>query len=468
MTAVELNVPRAFAPLLKPARYKGAHGGRGGAKSHFFAEQLILRCYWQETRAVCIREVQNTIRDSVRQLLIDKIQKLGLGWFFDPIDNEIRAKNGSLIIFRGMQSFNAESIKSLEGYDVAWVEEAQTLSDVSLRLLRPTIRKNGSSIWFAWNPRHDSDAVDKFLRGPSKPKDAIVVEVNWSDNPWFPDVLKKEMEEDYAADPEMAEHVWGGGYEIVSEGSYYARLIMDAEREGRVGAFPHKPNAPVKTAWDIGVDDYTAVWFLQDDGLHATVIDYYETSGDGADDVLSACMPEVFIPPKNDAKFADWNKADALALLQREQPYKYGVSYLPHDVKAREWGGGARSRVESLAAYGLTNLAKGVATKPSDRIQAVRTVLPVVKFNKTPRVELGLKRLRRYRRKWNDALQSYTVPEHDENSHGADAFGEWAINCGLYQPKPKERDPKIDTRLPTMKQITDEHDRFKKLSGNRI
>src|SRR5690606_16325517 len=133
---------------------------------------------------------------------------------------------------------------------------------------------------------HDSDAVDALLRGPKKPSDAIVVEVNWQDNPWFPDVLRKEMEEDYAADPEMADHVWGGNYEIVSEGAYYAKALVQAEREGRVGYFPPNPNALVRTAWDLGVDDYTAVWFIQDDGFKATVIDYYEASGDGGDDIM--------------------------------------------------------------------------------------------------------------------------------------------------------------------------------------
>jgi len=196
MAALTIDVPRAFAPLLKPSRYKGAYGGRGGAKSHFFAEQLILRCFAKQTRAVCIREVQDTIKDSVRQLLVDKIQKLGLGAAFDCLEAEIRGKNGSLIIFRGMQSYNAENIKSLENFDIAWVEEAQTLSDKSLRLLRPTIRSEGSELWFSWNPRHDTDPVDAFFRGAKRHPDSISVSVNWNDNPWFPDVLRQEKNAD--------------------------------------------------------------------------------------------------------------------------------------------------------------------------------------------------------------------------------------------------------------------------------
>jgi phage terminase large subunit len=454
------EVPRKLSPLLVPARYKGAFGGRGGSKSHFFAEQLIIKCYREETRAACIREVQNTIRESVRQLLVDKIQKLGLGAFFECLENEIRGANGSLIIFRGMQSYNAESIKSLEGYDVAWVEEAQSLSDVSLRLLRPTIRKEGSEIWFSWNPRHDTDAVDKFLRGPNRPRDAIVVEVNWNDNPWFPDVLQREKDEDYAADPEMADHVWGGNYEIVSEGAYYARLIVDAERQGRVGHFPYDPSRPVATSWDIGIDDYAAVWFWQSDGTSATVIDYYEANNQGFDEIIANCMPELLIPPWDDEKWTGWTKEPALVALGRA-PWKFGVHYLPHDVAVREPGAGGRSRVESLIRLGVKNIHKGVRAKPGDRVAAVRRIMPSVYFNQTQRVQHGIKRLRRYRRKWNDSLQTYTEPERDDNTHGADAFGEFAINSPIV---PKLDKPavakKVDIRTPTLKEIVSRHDKL--------
>jgi phage terminase large subunit len=467
-STLRVEVPRKLIPLLQPARYKGAYGGRGGAKSHFFAEQAVLRAYREETKIVCIREVQESIKDSVKALIDSKIQKMDLGAFFDVLETEIRGANGSLIIFKGMQSYNAENIKSLEGFDVAWVEEAQSLSDVSLRMLRPTIRKEGSEIWFSWNPRHDTDAVDKFLRGPNKPKEAIVIEVGWQDNPWLPEVLRKEKDADYEADTEMADHVWGGNYEIVSEGAYYARLLVQAEKEGRVGHFPYDPSKPVKTSWDIGVDDYTAVWFWQDDGVNATAIDYYEVSGDGADDVLAVSLPEVFCPPPHDERFASWSKDVALRELGREVPFRYALHYLPHDVRIREWGAGARSRVETLVALGLKNIAKGVPAKPADRIQAVRRILPIVRFNNTARVQLGIKRLRRYRRKFNDALQSYTTPEHDENSHGADAFGEFAINCGIVPPPIKPEPKAIETRLPTLDETVSHTFRNKKFAGNRI
>jgi phage terminase large subunit len=432
LSILALDVPRAFAPLLQPARYKGAYGGRGGAKSHFFAEQLILRCIQKRTRWVCIREVQNTIKESVHQLLVDKIAKLGVEHLFDVRRDEIRGPHGSLITFRGMQSFNADNIKSLEDYDGAWIEEAQTLSERSLRLLRPTIRREGSEIWASWNPRHDTDAVDVFLR-QKPPEGAIVVSVGWQDNPWFPEVLRVEKDHDYATDADMAEHVWGGGYEIVSEAYYYARWIAQAEKEGRVGFFPWRRGLPVHTSWDIGVDDYTAVWFWQEDGRNARVIDYYETQNDGAEQIVNAALPE-FDPDLRRA-------ARTMLDIGRDDPWVYGNHYLPHDVRVREWGAGARSRVESLMELGLRNIVKGAQLGPEERVNASRRLLPLVQFHQTERVAVGIRRLRRYARKLNEQMNVYTGPLKDGNDHGADAFGEYAVNCPLTVipeiPKPK-------------------------------
>lgn len=436
MRTLKVEVPEKLKPLMGRARYKGAHGGRGGAKSHFFAEQLILRCFVETTRAVCIREVQNSLKESVRQLLVDKIAKLELQWFFEVLETEIRGKNGSLIIFRGMQAYNADNIKSLEGYDVAWVEEAQSLSEVSLRMLRPTIRKPGSEMWFSWNPRHDTDAIDQFLRGSHPPDDAIVVEVNWQDNPWFPNELLAEKDRDFAADAEMADHVWGGGYQIVSEGAYYAKLLAQAEKDGRIGHYPYRLGQTVTTAWDIGIHDYMTCWFIVDDGLIPTVVDYYEASGEGFDEFISHCIPELFLPPDMDSRFKGWTMDRALKELSREVPFRYGKHYLPHDVRAREVGAGGRHRFQTLQALGLRTITKGVPNGSEERVAATRELLPTVRFHKCPRVEKGIKRLRNYSRKRNDAMGTYTTPLHDENSHGADAFGEYAINYRIELPKP--------------------------------
>ncbi len=433
---LSIGVPRKLAPLLDNCRYKGAYGGRGGGKSHFFAEMLLARCYGSLTRAACIREVQNSLKESVRQLLVDKIQTMGLGWFFDVLGTEIRGRNGSVIIFKGMQSYNAENIKSLEGFDIAWVEEAQTLSAHSLKLLRPTLRREGSQLWFSWNPRHDTDAVDRFFRGGRPLTGALAVEINWNDNPWFPDVLRQEKDDDYAADPETAEHVWGGGYQIATEGAYYARLLHAAERAGCIGDYPHNAALPVNTAWDLGIDDYTAIWFLQDNGRDVFAIDYYEVGNEGAEQIVRQALPELN-PDTAEA-------AAQLIEIDRARPFRYGRHYVPHDIKVREWGAGGKQRALTLMGLGVKPLRIGVATNPADRINAVRKLLPLCHFNNTARVQVGLKRLRRYARKWNDSMQCYTTPRHDINSHGADAFGEYAINCGLTvqeaKPAPRKKE----------------------------
>jgi len=210
-------------PLLNPARYKGAHGGRGSGKSHFFAEMLIEEHIAKPNQSsVCVREVQLSLNQSVKRLLAMKIEELGVGSYFDVQDKQIRSKHGDgLIIFQGMQNHTADSIKSLEGYDRAWVEEAQSLSQHSLDLLRPTIRKPNSELWFSWNPRKAEDPVDALLRGDTPPPDSTVVEVNYADNPWFPDVLREEMEYDRSRDPDKYAHVWLGKYLQNSEAQVF-------------------------------------------------------------------------------------------------------------------------------------------------------------------------------------------------------------------------------------------------------
>ena len=218
MSVLQIKTPKWFVPLLQPARYKGAWGGRGTGKSHAFAEYVIERTIMDKTDVVCIREVQRSLQQSVKKLLEAKIEALGVGHLFEVQKAEIRGSNGSLIIFQGLQDHTADSIKSLEGFDIAWVEEAQGLSLRSMELLRPTLRKPGSEFLFSWNPAKPTDPVDVLLRGDMPPPGAIVVNVNWSDNPWFPKELRGEMEYDKrAASPEKYAHIWLGAYQAVSD-----------------------------------------------------------------------------------------------------------------------------------------------------------------------------------------------------------------------------------------------------------
>ncbi len=212
--AIDIPLPAVFEPLLTPSRYKGIYGGRGGAKSHFFADQLIEDSITHPgLRSVCVREYQVSLEQSVKRLLEDKIKTYGLSKEFRVLNSAIETPGDGIIIFQGMQSHTADSIKSLEGYDRAWVEEAQNLSQRSLDLLRPTIREEGSELWFSWNPRKADDPVDALLRSTPPPPDAIVVRSSYRDNPYFPEVLRQEMEWDRRRDPDKWQHVWMGGYE---------------------------------------------------------------------------------------------------------------------------------------------------------------------------------------------------------------------------------------------------------------
>lgn len=234
MSILQSKVARVFKPLLAPARYKGAHGGRGSGKSHFFAEEGVKTCIrLRGRRIVCVREVQKSLKESVKRLIEDKIGAMGVVGQFDIRNDHIVTPGGGVILFQGMQDHTAESIKSLEGFDVAYVEEAQTLSARSLEMLRPTIRKDGSELWFSWNPRNAEDPVDKFLRGLNPPKSAAVVQANWRDNPFFPSVLAEERDHDRTANPDRYGHIWEGDYEPAAAGAIWNRAVLHSWRKAK-------------------------------------------------------------------------------------------------------------------------------------------------------------------------------------------------------------------------------------------
>lgn len=221
MTKLQLPTPRWSLPLLEPSRYKGAKGGRGSGKSHFFAEMLVEEHVANaDLQSVCIREIQKSLKFSAKKLVESKIQDMGVSHLFEVTLTEIRRNGGQgLIIFQGMQDHTADSIKSLEGFDRAWVEEAQSISSRSLELLTPTIRKDGSEIWFSWNPDQPDDAVEQlFADNPS----AVLVHVNYTDNPWCPDVLREQAEWQRKRDYEKFAHIWLGGFNTKSDAQVFA------------------------------------------------------------------------------------------------------------------------------------------------------------------------------------------------------------------------------------------------------
>lgn len=230
LSTLQIDTARALAPLLHPSRYKGIHGGRGSMKSHFFAELGVERAViTRGHRMVCVREVQKSLKDSAKRLIEDKIKKYNLSGF-TILHDRIETPGDGVMLFQGLQDHTAESIKSLEGFHVAWVEEAQTLSARSLEFLRPTIREPGSEIWFSWNPRDATDPVDKFLRGTEIPTDTLVIKTSYEDNPWFPDVLEDERLFDLANNRDRYAHIWLGEYEPMAIGAIWDRQTIHQHR----------------------------------------------------------------------------------------------------------------------------------------------------------------------------------------------------------------------------------------------
>lgn len=255
MTELVLDTPRWLLPMLQPARYKGAWGGRGSGKSHGFAEMAIESHVMNpKRRGVMVREVQKSLNQSVKRLLETKIESMNAGWYFEVQEACIKSTQGDgIILFQGMQNHTADSIKSLEGMDYAWVEEAQSMSQRSLDLLRPTIRKPGSELWFTWNPGEATDPVDVLLRGATPPPNSVIIPVNFTDNPWFPDVLREEMEYDRKRDPDKYAHVWLGEYVRNSEARVFKNWRIEEFEAPRDAV--HRLGAD----WGFAVDPTTLV-----------------------------------------------------------------------------------------------------------------------------------------------------------------------------------------------------------------
>lgn len=401
MTTLRIEVIETFEPLLYPKRYKGLHSGRGAGKSHFFAEQIVINAL-QGKRVVCLREVQNSIKESVKQLITDKIVQFGLADQFTILEQEIRAPNDGQIIFKGLQSFNAANIKSLEGFDIAWVEEAQTLSQHSLDLLRPTIRKAGSELWFSWNPRYKTDAVDKFFRSGHR-DDAICIKTGWEDNPYFKSSpMYADMLKDFEIDPDKAEHVWNGAYGS-SQGAILAKWVNEAEREGRISdSVEYDPEGSgIVISSDIGFRDTASWWFWQPVRGGFNLIDYKQTNFMDSDD---------FIPELRDI-LLDIGGKNCLSKI-----------WLPHDARAKTFQSKHSTAEKFIRAFGVDKMDVVPQSSKRDRIEAARTILKKCAFNKT-KCELGLDGLRAWEFKYSEESGVFSrEPDHNWASHPSDGF----------------------------------------------
>lgn len=417
MSNLQIETAPVFEPLLQPARYKGAWGGRGSGKSHFFATLLVASALRKPGfRGLCVREVQKSLKESAKRLIEDKISALGLGHMFDCLEAEIKTPGGGVISFTGMKDHTAESVKSYEGYDVAWVEEAQSVSERSLMLLRPTIRAPGSELWFSWNPRRKMDPVE-MLRAENVPTGTVVVRANWSDNPWFPAELEQERQDCLRLTPEQYEHVWEGGYATITEGAYFARQLAEAKREGRIGRVAHDPLMTFRAFWDIGGTgakaDATAIWVAQFVGREIRVLDYYEAVGQPL------------------ATHLNW---------LRERGYGRALCILPHDGASSEkvFDASYESEVRKAGfeVVVVPNQGKGAAMA---RIEAARRRFPMIWFNEET-TEAGRDALGWYHEKRDEARNIGLGPEHDWSSHGADAFG---LMCVAYEEPMERRKPTV-------------------------
>ena len=406
MSSLQIKTNPIFRPMLRPARYKGLYGGRGSGKSHFFAECLIEDSLMNPgLRSVCIREVQKSLKESAKRLIEDKLNKFGLGSHdgFNVLTDRIETPGGGVIIFQGMQDHTAESIKSLEGYSRAWVEEAQTLSARSLGLLRPTIRAEGSELWFSWNPTRKSDPVDLMFRGGDPPTDSICLKVNYSDNKLLPSVLEQERQDCMRSQPEQYGHIWEGEYATVLQGAYFAKHIADARKEGRIGKVPKDPTQQVRAFWDIGFNDATAIWVCQFVGREIRVLDYYEAAGQPL------------------AAHLEW---------LRSRGWSNALCVLPHDGAHGNVVTGSRFedhiRAAGFQALTIANMGKGAAIR---RVEAARKLFPAIWFNEDT-VSAGIEALGWYHEKRDESRNIGLGPEHDWASHGADAFG---LMCVAYE-----------------------------------
>ena len=422
MSTLQIKTAEVFTPLLEPARYKGAYGGRGSGKSHFFAEKLIEDSlaepgdFGQGLLSVCIREIQKDLAQSSKLLIENKLNHFGLGERdgFKVFRDSIQTPKDGLIIFKGMNDYNGDSIKSLEGFKRSWWEEAQTASLTSLNLLTPTIRLPHSEKWFSWNPRRKIDPTDQMLRGEDIPTGAVVVNSNWRDNPFFTDELELERQDCLRLQPDQYDHIWEGGYVQVVSGAYFAKVLQKAKEEGRISVVAADPLMTLRAFVDIGGTgakaDAFSMWIVQFVGQQIKVLDYYEAVGQPL--------------------------ATHLAWL-RDKEYKPDF-WLPHDGvsndKVYDVSYESALKQAGFNVEIVPNQGKGAANA---RIESVRRTFPNVWFDRD-KCQGGIDALGWYHEKKDENRNIGLGPEHDWASHGADAFGLMSI---VYEKHATESQP---------------------------
>jgi phage terminase large subunit len=413
MITVKAEFPKKLQFLFQPCRYKVLYGGRGGAKSWGVARALLIQAAATPLRVLCAREFQNSITESVHHLLQAQIEALGFESFYEIQNSTIKGANGSEFVFAGLRN-NPTKIKSFEGVDRVWVEEAQTVSKSSWEVLIPTIRREGSEIWLTFNPELESDETyQRFVKNP--PSDAVVVKINWQDNPWFHETtLPGEKDELKRKDPDAYLNIWEGNCRVTLDGAIYARELRQAQEDGRIRSVPYDATKQVHTFFDLGWADNTSIWFAQNVNNELRLIDFYTNNQ----------MPIQHY----------------VSVLQGKG-YVYGVDWLPHDARAKEQGTG-RSIEEIMRGLGR-NVRITPMLSIADGINAARTVFNRCYFDEQRCAE-GLQSLRHYRYDVDpDTKQFSSKPLHDYHSHAADAFRYFAVAIEEDKPAASARGIKM-------------------------
>lgn len=419
MSEVQNSVAKAQFPaklecLFQPEsiRYRVLFGGRGGAKSWGIARALLIKAIQNPLRILCAREFQTSIKDSVHKLLSDQITAMGLDTFFEITQAQIRGKNGSEFNFVGLKN-NVANVKSYEGVDICWVEEAQTVSRHSWNVLIPTIRKEKSEIWVSFNPELETDETyQRFVANP--PTNAVIQKINWSDNPWFPETLREEKDALKSRDIQAYNVVWEGMCRQTIDGAIFAREMQLAEAEGRITKVLYDPVKPVHAVFDLGWADMTAVWFVQFIGMETRLIRYFE--------VNQTTMTEI------------------LAKMQTFG-YLYDTIWLPHDAQNKTLASNGRSIEDIVRSAGhKTRILERVPVV--DSINAARSMFRSCYFDRENCHE-GLQCLRHYRYEVDPETNQFSrTPLHDHYSHGADAFR----YIGLMVNEPRQR--RVQRQIP--------------------
>lgn len=421
---MQLEIPEYAEVLFEPARYKVFHGGRGGAKSWAFAIALLLIGMNRKISVLCARELQVSISDSVHKLLSNIItSQPGMAAFYEVQNKNIYGKNGTEFSFKGLKH-NANEIKSYEGVDYCWVEEAQAVSDKSWETLIPTIRKDDSEIWIGFNPKNPTDPTWKrFVEKPRR--NSVVREVNWRDNPFFPDVLEQERLELFETDPEAYEHIWEGKFDTRYSGSVYAKNVEDIRKIGRLSSkVKHDPNYPVYTTFDLGFGDATAIIFYQVGFGEVFIIDYYESNMKDIKHYAEVLYGKKILIEEREnetGEVSKWSFDGDLEGHEHRQAYDYHALYLPHDSKYRVLAAGGRSIMQQMSIFSFKCFYIE-STNDRNRHEAAWGTIPKCWINDELCVDL-ISAMMHYHFEYDEDRKTFKQhPVHDWSSHACSSF----------------------------------------------